>query len=488
MMATRVIFSAIRLLTLGHAIFALGIRAPRIAIIGGGIGGASASHFLTELSNGNLEIDLYEAKRIGGRLATVNIGNREPEAGGAVIHPKNMYMQRFVKLLGLEHNDSSDTKHLFGIWNGDKFVFKESSYSAITLLRILYRYSFQVFKLKRDTNDMVDNFAKIYKLQDAGKSFENVTALVSAMNKEFPNQMQVSMKDYLLHMGYTERLIDEVAKATVVVNYGQGTDIQSFVGSVSLAGAGYDLWSVKGGNKKVPEQLIYRNKNVNVVQSRVIKIRYIADNDESEQYEVTYINKDSMDLMTAKYDIVIIAAPLTSDQEFPIEFINFPKKLEFPGHYQTTYATFLKADIKPKYFGLHESLDDIFSCDPNKTIISSIGKVGFANGSSIWKIFSRESLEPDLIQKMFSNVDEKMTVVWKAYPHYSSNTPHVNFKLHNALYHVNAIEWAASAMEMSAIGGRNVAILAYNDFLQKHGLMYEETLKDIPIILHNELR
>jgi len=42
-----------------------------------------------------------------------------------------------------------------------------------------------------------------------------------------------------------------------------------------------------------------------------------------------------------------------------------------------------------------------------------------------------------------------------------------NFKLHDALYYVNAIEWVASAMEMSAVGGRNVAILAYNDFLQR---------------------
>jgi len=50
-----------------------------------------------------------------------------------------------------------------------------------------------------------------------------------------------------------------------------------------------------------------------------------------------------------------------------------------------------------------------------------------------------------------------------------------NFKLHNALYHVNAIEWAASAMEMSAIGGRNVAILAYNDLQKSRNFMDKET-------------
>lgn len=55
-----------------------------------------------------------------------------------------------------------------------------------------------------------------------------------------------------------------------------------------------------------------------------------------------------------------------------------------------------------------------------------------------------------------------------------------NFKLHDALYHVNTIEWAASAMEMSAVAGRNVAILAYNDFLQKspNFMSHKATLKD----------
>lgn len=55
-----------------------------------------------------------------------------------------------------------------------------------------------------------------------------------------------------------------------------------------------------------------------------------------------------------------------------------------------------------------------------------------------------------------------------------------SFKLHDALYHVNVIEWAASAMEMSAVAGRNVAILAYNDFLQKsrNFMLDKEVLKN----------
>lgn len=72
----------------------------KIGIIGGGIGGASASHYLNELFDGRLNIDLFEAKELGGRLATVEIAGMEYEAGGAIIHDKNLLMRNFVKLLG----------------------------------------------------------------------------------------------------------------------------------------------------------------------------------------------------------------------------------------------------------------------------------------------------------------------------------------------------------------------------------------------------
>jgi len=304
------------------------------------------------------------------------------------------------------------------------------------------------------------------------------------MNEEFPRLLQVSLKDYLLQKGFTERLIDEVVEATTVVNYGQDVDIQSFVGLISLAGAGVDMWSVKGGNKRVPEHLINSNKYVNVIQSRVTIVRKKEVIDDSYKYEVTSMNKDSTDSMTSSYDIVIIAAPLTHDQEFPIKFAGFLDDLVFPGDYQTTYATFINGDLNPKYFDLQETLEAILSCNPNKTKISSIGKVNSVNGltkinSRIWKICSRESMESNLIDNMFSQVTEKEEIAWKAYPHYSTNVRLDKFKLHDAIYHVNAIEWAGSAMEMSAVAGRNVAILAYTDFVQKYNFTSDkEVYKD----------
>lgn len=480
----------IALLVLGVLVLQQGIsfevHAPRVAIIGGGIGGASTSHFLTELLNGSLEIDLYEAKTIGGRLATVKVDGDEVEAGGSIIHTKNLYMRRFVELLGLEESPPSASDETYGIWNGDEFVYKSSKWTALSLAKLFYRYGFQLYNLRSQINGMLSDFVKIYDLQDAGQSFANVTALLSAMNKDFPKLLHTPMREHMLQNGFTKRLINELVQVATVVDYGQDVDIQSFVASVSLAGTSGGLWSIKGGNKGVPEHLIYRNKNVNVVPSRVTKIRNLAsDARNSSQYEVTYVNKDSTDPMTSTYDIVIIAAPLTGDQEFQVEFVGFPGDLVFPGEYQTTYATFVKANLKSKYFGLREALDSILSCNPNKTIISSVGKVDPVDGTfrkdpQVWKVFSRKPVETRLLRDMFSNIIEKKEIAWKAYPRYSANTNLDNFKLHDALYYVNVIEWAASSMEMSALAGRNVAILAYNDFVEKlrNSLMDKETFKN----------
>lgn len=70
------------------------------AIIGGGIGGASAADFLTQLFYGDIEIDLFEKDKLGGRLANIEIGGDEYEAGGAWMRRTDVYMNYFRKKYG----------------------------------------------------------------------------------------------------------------------------------------------------------------------------------------------------------------------------------------------------------------------------------------------------------------------------------------------------------------------------------------------------
>uniref|UniRef100_A0ABD2WI66 Prenylcysteine lyase domain-containing protein n=1 Tax=Trichogramma kaykai TaxID=54128 RepID=A0ABD2WI66_9HYME len=389
---------------------------PKIAIIGAGIGGSSAAHFLTKLFR-NAEIHVFEKNVVGGRLSLVKFGNEEFEAGGAIIHPRNKYMQEFVKFLNLSARPPASVGGRFGIWNGKELVFEES------------------------------DFERIYDFQNKGIGFDNVTALVQAMNPDFINLLQTPMEKHLTNLGYSSKLIKELVEATLVVNYGQDIDVHSFVASVSIAGAGFDLWSVKGAVKKVRKSIL----------------------NDKVKYEITYTEIDKETDSTSEYDIVIIAAPMTNDHYSSVIFEGFDDDLTFSGTYQTTIATFVSGEVDFSYFDLDEDIQGIMSCEPEKTIISSIGKLSSVEGTknpktNIWKIFSRKKLNQTLLNKMFKNIEEIQEISWKAYPKYSSSLRLDKFKLDDAMYHVNAIEWAASAMEMSAIGGRNVAILAYNDY------------------------
>lgn len=219
-------------------------------MIGAGIGGASASYYIADLFGSQIDnIHVFESKVVGGRLATVKIGNEEYEAGGAVLHPRNKYMVEFAKLLNLKNRPPVGFK--FGIWNGDEYVFEEGDWEATTIFKLVYRYGLDPIHLHRYIDNILNDFEKIYDLQDKGIGFENVTALLRAMNEEFPSLLQTSIKDHLTKLGYGNKIINELVEATLVVNYGQDTDVQAFVSSVSVAGAGFDLWGVKGGNKQV---------------------------------------------------------------------------------------------------------------------------------------------------------------------------------------------------------------------------------------------
>ena len=74
------------------------------AVIGGGIGGTSLSHFLKK-SMPEASVHLYEKGEIGGRLKTIDIAGRNYECGGSIIHPKNLLMKKLVEEMGLSPTD-----------------------------------------------------------------------------------------------------------------------------------------------------------------------------------------------------------------------------------------------------------------------------------------------------------------------------------------------------------------------------------------------
>jgi NADPH-dependent 2,4-dienoyl-CoA reductase/sulfur reductase-like enzyme len=90
----------------GAACFAAAstVAKPRIAVVGGGIAGASTLRFLRTLLGDSVEFVLYERRHeLGGRVRVVDTPHGGVlEVGASVYHISNRYVRSFISELGLE--------------------------------------------------------------------------------------------------------------------------------------------------------------------------------------------------------------------------------------------------------------------------------------------------------------------------------------------------------------------------------------------------
>ena len=240
-------------------------------------------------------------------------------------------------------------------------------------------------------------------------------------------------------------------------------------GLISLAGIQQGLWSVHGGNKLVADALTQAAK-VNLLKAKVIQVSRTPEG----QYSVLY--RDPSDKVSSKlYDILILATPVETSG---IQFENFPKPLlPLTGRFHQTVATFVDGKINTKKFGFNseaEFTEALLTTNP-ELFFNSIGKqqpVDFTlsdktEAKTVWKVFSQDRLTEAQISELFTERTEVKVVNWQAYPHYTSQDTETKLpplKLYANFYYSSAIEWAASAVEVAVIGGRNSALLAINEW------------------------
>lgn len=194
------------------------------------------------------------------------------------------------------------------------------------------------------------------------------------------------------------------------------------------------------------------------------------------------------------YDIVIIATPLHEGKS-DITFSGFspPIPSHYPGRYQQTVATMVHGLLNMSYLGTTEpasefTVTDILTTDSKGSFINSLSAVdpvhiseGYkrppASQAKVWKVFSPQPLSQEQLQNIFVSWDSTSETRWLAYPvyrlPYRKNPP---FILHDRLYYLNAVEWAASAMEMSAISARNLALLAHHRWHEQADKIDQEDL------------
>lgn len=466
----------------------------KIAVVGAGIGGTATAYYLRQEFGAGVKIDVFEPDNIGGRLATVKIGDYEYETGGSVIHPLNLHMKHFIEKLGIPPRKNLPSK--MAIFDGKEITFEESDWFIVNFLRLLWRYGLNFLRMQMWVEGVLDKFMRIYQYQQYGYSFSSVERLLHAMGGDsFLTLMNQTLEETMMAEGFSQIFLNDIVAPITRVNYGQSVRINGFVGAVSLAGADSGLWAVDGGNKRVCSGLLYNSKSEIIpakVTSISFKLRPSKSGITTSFYELNYIGETGA--AHGLYDIVIIATPLHQGKS-DITFTGFspPIPSHYPGRYHHTVSTLVHGMVNMSYLGTTEpasefTVSDVLTTDSKGCIINSLSALdpvhipqGYkrppASQAKVWKVFSQEPLSQEQLQDIFVSWDSVSETRWLAYPSYRSlhrKTP--PFILHDRMYYLNAVEWAASAMEMSAISARNVALLAHHRWHQQVSKIDQEDL------------
>ncbi|XP_063067351.1 prenylcysteine oxidase 1 [Engraulis encrasicolus] len=471
----------------------------KIAIVGAGIGGTATAYFLRQEFGDGVKIDIFEAGTVGGRLATETVAGAEYETGGAIIHPLNLHMKHFVDKLGL--SPRKDVPSKMAIFDGKELMFEESDWFIVNILKMIWRYGFNFLRMYMWVEGVLDKFMRIYQYQQFGYAFSSVDRLLHAMGGDaFLTMANQTLEEAMMGEGFSQSFLNDIVAPVARVNYGQSVRINAFVGAVSLAGADAGLWAVDGGNKRVCSGLLYNSK-AELIQARVnaiaLKHRPSKTGNSVNLYEVNYVSQSGS--AHSLYDIVILATPLHQGLS-DVSFVGFspPLPSQFPGRYHQTVTTLVHGLLNVSFLGSSADpasflYSDILTTEHKQLAINSLSSLdpvsipeGYkrppASHPGVWKVFSPQPLTPEQLDGMFLRRDGVWEKRWLAYPAY--RPPHRGtppFQLAERLYYLSGVEWAASAMEMSAISARNLALLA-------HHRWHHDTSKVDQEDLHTRLR
>ncbi|CAL5070964.1 unnamed protein product [Urochloa decumbens] len=445
-----------------------------ICIVGAGISGASTAFFLTNYTTSlhGAQLRVFERRhKVGGRLATVDIAGDRFEAGGSIIHPRNLHARRFADFLGLAVKAGGDDDWL-GIWDGKNFVFqtlrplppgsswwRRKLHGLLNSLLLLRRYGLSLLKMDKFVQEMLQRFMLFYNGVESRPAFATVEEMLKWTG--LYGLTRRTLEEELLDAGLSSQTIAELVTVITRINYGQSTRISGLAGAVSLAGSESGLWAVKGGNWQLVAGLLKTSNATLHLQEGIDSITdagdyYVLRSNTGNEYNCT---------------VTVVATPL---DEVNITFsppISIP-----PRKMQHTHATFVRGLLNPGYFGLNSasSIPELIGTLELPNIpFSCISVLKRYNKDDVtYKMFSRAKLDDDLLDRIFSARKETIRINWAAYPHYEAPEEFAPIVLDGKqLYYVNSFESAASAMETGAVAAENVARLIISKIsLPKRGV------------------
>ena len=168
------------------------------------------------------------------------------------------------------------------------------------------------------------------------------------------------------------------------------------------------------------------------------------------------------------FDALIVASPLTKDKS-ELEFAGVDEDISAPGSYHRTIATIVQGELNLTAMGILPSdliTSHYFHLSPTYPVwsVEKMTPVDFNDDDendlkSVYRLFSHAPVDDNFLQTIFVKINDVSRTDWLAYPQYIAQQPLDKFQLSSGIFYINSIEMAASAMEMSVLGARNVVNL-----------------------------
>nr|BAH22596.1 hypothetical protein [Pholiota nameko] len=456
----------------------------RIAIIGAGAGGSSASFWISKAKERfglDVEIDVYERNDyIGGRSTIVYPYNDsslpELELGASIFVEANKNLWRASDEFNLTRRNFHSEDYEAGIWDGKELLFSFSGGWWDTA-KMIWRYGIlSPRRVDAYVSSMIKQILLLY--SPASPKWDNITNLSATLG--WIENLNTTTAEYLAKQGVSEKYTNEVVEAATRVNYGQNVNsLHALEGAVSMAGTGAN--GIKGGNFQLFEQFLNRSGANVYLNTPVSSI--------TQKSSASHLWAVKSPRGTVNYKAVILAAPFHSSTILVPESISEQVKPQPYVHLHVTLLTTTSATPNPEYFGLPASSSVprmlLTTTQGGKTApeFNSLSYHGFVrDGEWAVKIFSAEKISDEWLDNMFrGKVGWVLRKEWDAY---TENPPTLEFppvKLDTGFYYVNSFEpyvyrkisFTAilksyftrfiSTMETETISSRNIVELMLND-------------------------
>lgn len=373
-----------------------------------------------------------------------------------------------IDRLGLELTERQrlpgDHPSPVGVWDGDRFVVVFSSNKVKLALDLLRQYGWSLVRMRQLTRDMLRNWRQIYDRQRAGETFDSPASFLQTM--DLSRLAQRSTADLFANAGVSAAVARDLFDSISRSIYNQDASINAFAGLTALVGAGLAggrTLAVSGGNDRVCKGLLDLARATVRTDCRVAVVRRSTESDRG------FVLIDDGGSVIDRCDAALVAVP-RGESQLSIDDGDDSCAWDSSARArQQTHVSCVSGRLRASYFGLppeHGLPQMILTKECEAIPFSSILRSGSSDaaGEFVYKIQSREWLEPEVLNRLFVRVGDVWQTTWRtAYPALTPGEMEPAFRIAERLYHPGALESVVSTLETQVVGSRNVAEMLRRD-------------------------